>query len=188
MTEILQSPLFWRRNWKLKLCKPRARLNEKKKKRKKNRQWDQKLKQDCENLDVLNYSKDSAYAISSLKNRRREIKISYQKASTLTVALIFEQALFSRFFFQALSFTKKCQLKQNNNSIPRMNLLSVRFVVVEPSWLFLVNHQKYRESGKQRNTKPCWGLNQNPANCDQCYVPHSCWSGPLYMLSIQFIS
>ena len=121
---------------------PRRRRREKK-----NRQWDQKLKQDCENLDVLNYSKDSAYAISSLKNRRREIKIGYQKASTLTVALIFEQALFTRFFFQALSFTKKCQLKQNNNSIPRMNLLSVLFVVVEPSWLFLVNHQKYRESG-----------------------------------------
>ena len=56
------------------------------------------MKQDCEYLDVLNYSKDSAYAISSLKNRRREIKIGYQKASTLTVALIFEQALFTRFF------------------------------------------------------------------------------------------
>ena len=35
LTEILQSPLFWRRNWKLKLLKPRARLNEKKKREKK---------------------------------------------------------------------------------------------------------------------------------------------------------
>ena len=57
------------------------------------------MKQDCEYLDVLNYSKDSAYAISSLKNRRREIKIGYLKACTLTVALIFEQALVTRFFF-----------------------------------------------------------------------------------------
>ena len=35
LTEILQSPLFWRRNCKLKLLKPRSRLNEKKKKREK---------------------------------------------------------------------------------------------------------------------------------------------------------
>ena len=35
LTEILQSLLFWRRNWKLKLLKPRARLNEKKKREKK---------------------------------------------------------------------------------------------------------------------------------------------------------
>ena len=35
LTEILQSPLFWRRNWKPKLLKPRARLNEKKKREEK---------------------------------------------------------------------------------------------------------------------------------------------------------
>ena len=53
----------------------------------------------------------------------------------------------------SLPLTKKCQLKQNNNSILRINLLS-RFFVAEASWLLLVNLQKYRESGKKRYNEP----------------------------------
>ena len=77
------------------------------------------------------------------------------KASILIVVLNIEKALFMRFFFFfAMLHAMECQLKQDNYSIPRINLLSLRFFVAEVKWLFQGNRQKYRESGKQRNTEP----------------------------------
>ena len=80
------------------------------------------------------------------------------KASILIVVLNIEKALYMRFFLFffvfAMLHAMECQLKQDNYSIPRINLLSLRFFVAEVKWLFPGNRQKYRESGKQRNTEP----------------------------------
>ena len=76
------------------------------------------------------------------------------KASILIVVLNIDKALFMRFFFFAMLLAMECQLKQDNYSIHRINLLSLRFFVAEVKWLFQGNRQKYRESGKQRNTEP----------------------------------
>ena len=76
------------------------------------------------------------------------------KASILIVVLNIDKALFMRFFFFAMLHAMECQLKQDNYSIPRINLLSLRFFVAEVKWLFQGNRQKYRESLKQRNTEP----------------------------------
>ena len=44
--------------------------------------------------------------------------------------------------------------KQYYSFIPRINLLNFRHLVAEVRWLFPVNRQYKRESGKQRNTVP----------------------------------
>ena len=47
--------------------------------------------------------------------------------------------------------------------LPGISLLTLRCFVAEVRWLFPVNHQKKRESWKQRNTEPWWELNKNKA-------------------------
>ena len=47
--------------------------------------------------------------------------------------------LFNAIFFHPQPETQKCQLKQNNCFIPRINLLTLRCFVAEVRWLFPVN-------------------------------------------------
>ena len=64
------------------------------------------------------------------------------------------------FLVHPLPETQKCQLKQNNCFIPRINLLTLRCFVAEVRWLFPVNGQRKIKPRKQRNTEPSLELNQ----------------------------
>ena len=76
------------------------------------------------------------------------------KASILIVVLNIENALFMQFFFFffffAMLHAMECQLKQDNYSIPRINLLSLRFFVAEVKWLFQGN---LRNTENQENSE-----------------------------------